>query len=54
MSWTCPHWQDLYTAWVSGLCDGVLVGIVLGVVLRTIDLRRIYHTSQGGSDGQTF
>ena len=54
MTWTCPHWVDLYTAWVSGICGGVVVGIVLGIALRSIETRRIFHTSQGGSDGSTF
>lgn len=49
MSWTCPHWVDMYTAWVSGICLGLLVGIVgTRLWMAVVDWRRINEHSQRG------
>ena len=49
MSWTCPHWVDMYTAYIAGLVMGLTVGIWGGIWLyRTIDVRRINEHSQRG------
>lgn len=48
MTWTCAlHPSDLITAWVSGLCVGLTVGIWGGIELyRRIEIRKLNSHSQ--------
>lgn len=43
--------MDLYVAWVSGLCLGLLLGAVAGIlVMRRVDMRRTGEHSQTGAE----
>lgn len=47
MSWTCPHWVDMYTAYVAGLVMGLTVGIWGGIeIYRRIEVSKVQSHSQ--------